>query len=274
MVAADLLRCAAQVASGVLLVTGTAGIGMLVVLQATAGVGTAVFTPAATGLVPSLVPAGVLRQANALLGLTTNVNKVVSISAAGVLVATLGSGWALLVDAATFAADERLRQLSAGGLLPPSGGEVSERDGAFRCAEGEHHLGHFGMPLLNSPPDGFQRADQRQRDAGVLRGQTAHLPRNWMAESLTRTCQRQRGSVEPVGRCRTRGPRHRPAVVIAAAQVARLRRRPRAIWHTVEGWMPYSRAITPPPCPGGSGSSAGTWPDRPVRAGLQAGCWW
>lgn len=104
MVVADVLRCAAQATSGLLLVTGTSGVGALVALQAIAGVGTAVFTPAATGLVPSLVPDSELRQANALLGLTAHVNKVVSISAAGVLVATLGSGWALILDAATFAA--------------------------------------------------------------------------------------------------------------------------------------------------------------------------
>ncbi|WP_182544497.1 MFS transporter [Halosaccharopolyspora lacisalsi] len=103
MVAADVLRCAAQAASGLLLVTDTSGIGVLIALQAAAGVGTALFTPAATGLVPSLVPESQLRQANALLSLTTHANKMISISTAGVLVATFGSGWALIVDAATFA---------------------------------------------------------------------------------------------------------------------------------------------------------------------------
>jgi MFS family permease len=110
MVGADVLRCATQATSGLLLVLGQAGLWHLVVLQALAGAGTAVFTPAAAGLVPELVPRRGLQRANALIGLATNTNKVVSISAAGLLVATAGPGVALLVDAATFAA-------SAGSLL-------------------------------------------------------------------------------------------------------------------------------------------------------------
>lgn len=104
MLGADVLRFGAQLAAGLLLVSGAAGVWHLVILQGLAGVGTAVFTPAATGLVPSLVPDEGLQRANALLGLTTNTNKVVSISVAGVLVATVGPGVALLVDAGTFAA--------------------------------------------------------------------------------------------------------------------------------------------------------------------------
>lgn len=103
MVGADVLRCGTQAISGLLLVSGQAELWHLVVLQALAGAGTAVFTPAAAGLVPELVPRSALQQANALLGLATNTNKVVSISVAGALVAAAGPGVALLVDAATFA---------------------------------------------------------------------------------------------------------------------------------------------------------------------------
>lgn len=103
MVVADVLRCAVQAVSGVLLVTGHAALVSLVVLQALAGAGTAVFVPAASGLVPALVGEEQAQQANALLGLAANVNKVLSISVAGLLVATVGPGLALLVDAATFA---------------------------------------------------------------------------------------------------------------------------------------------------------------------------
>lgn len=104
MVSADVLRCGTQAATGLLLVLGAAELWHLVVLQALAGAGTAVFTPTASGLVPSLVPADLLQRANALLGLAANTNKVLSISTAGILVATVGSGTALLVDAGTFAA--------------------------------------------------------------------------------------------------------------------------------------------------------------------------
>lgn len=104
MVAADVLRAATQASTGLLLVTGHAGVFSLVVLQALAGVGTAVFTPASQGLVPALVPARQLQQANAALGLAANTAKLGSISAAGALVAAAGPGVALLIDAATFAA--------------------------------------------------------------------------------------------------------------------------------------------------------------------------
>lgn len=103
MMAADLLRCAAQAASGVLLVTDHGGLVALAVLQALAGVGTAMFAPAASGLVPSLVEQSRIQEANALLSLIGNANKVLSISVAGILVVSLGPGTALLVDAATFA---------------------------------------------------------------------------------------------------------------------------------------------------------------------------
>lgn len=104
MVAADVLRCGTQAATGFLLIAGAAELWHLIVLQALAGAGTAVFTPTASGLVPSLVPPDLLQRANALLGLAANTNKVLSISTAGVLVATVGPGTALLVDAGTFAA--------------------------------------------------------------------------------------------------------------------------------------------------------------------------
>ena len=103
MVGADVLRAGTQAVTGLLLITGQAGVVSLVALQALAGVGTAVFTPASHGLVPELVPHVALQRANALLGLAANTAKLGSISAAGVLVATLGPGLALLVDAGTFA---------------------------------------------------------------------------------------------------------------------------------------------------------------------------
>lgn len=103
MMMADLLRCAAQAASGILLLTDHGGLAALAALQALAGVGAALFMPAASGLVPSLVGSGQVQEANALLSLIGNANKVLSISVAGILVTVLGLGTALLVDAATFA---------------------------------------------------------------------------------------------------------------------------------------------------------------------------
>jgi predicted MFS family arabinose efflux permease len=64
----------------------------------------AFFAPASAGLVPQLVPTETLQHANAMLRLSLNVTRVAALGAGGVLVASLGSGQAIAVDAASFAA--------------------------------------------------------------------------------------------------------------------------------------------------------------------------
>lgn len=138
MIGADVLRCATQAVTGLLLVTGHATVAALVALQALAGVGTALFTPAAQGLVPSLVSSEALQRANALLGLASNTTKLASISAAGVLVATLGPGLALMLDAGTFAASAvslaLLRLPADARRVERSSVAHDVRDGARRVA--------------------------------------------------------------------------------------------------------------------------------------------
>src|SRR3954470_5968719 len=86
-----------------LLIAGTAQVWSLALLAALNGAGTAFFAPASTALLPMLVPAGLLQQANALRGLAQSVGMVAGPALSGVLVATTGAGTALAVDAATFA---------------------------------------------------------------------------------------------------------------------------------------------------------------------------
>jgi hypothetical protein len=102
MVATDLVRLATQAASGALLVTGSAHVWHLAVLQAVYGSATAFYYPASTGLIPLTVSAGRLQQANALRGLSQAAGSVAGPAIAGVLVAGVGAGWALLADAASF----------------------------------------------------------------------------------------------------------------------------------------------------------------------------
>ncbi len=71
-------------------------------LSAITGTGVAGFMPASTGLVPATVPPDFLQSANAVLRLSTNGARILGAAVAGVLVATLGAGPALAVDAATF----------------------------------------------------------------------------------------------------------------------------------------------------------------------------
>jgi predicted MFS family arabinose efflux permease len=102
LVGTDLVMAATQGTVAVLLLTGSAEIWHLVVLQVVRGVATAFFFPAATGLVPQVISEPRLMQANALLRLSQSGVMIVGAAAGGVAVAAVGSGWALAFDAATF----------------------------------------------------------------------------------------------------------------------------------------------------------------------------
>jgi MFS family permease len=102
MVASDLLRFASQATAAALLISGEAEIWQLIVLNLLHGVGASFFIPASTGLVPQVVSPGRLQQANGLLSLTGSGFEVLGPVLAGVFVATIGPGWALAVDSATF----------------------------------------------------------------------------------------------------------------------------------------------------------------------------
>ncbi|MGO9761858.1 MAG: MFS transporter [Solirubrobacteraceae bacterium] len=103
MLASDAVRCVAQGASAALLLSGSAHVWQLAGLQALYGAAAGFFGPAATALVPQTMDAADLQQANALLGLSGNAAAILGPALAGVIVATLGPGWALAGDAGTFA---------------------------------------------------------------------------------------------------------------------------------------------------------------------------
>ncbi|AVT33363.1 MFS transporter [Plantactinospora sp. BC1] len=103
MVVSCALAALTQGAVAALVLTGTATIPALVALAAVNGVVAAFAWPAAAALVPQTVPAELLQSANALNRLGTNAAMIGGASLGGVLVAGVGPGWGLLVDAATFA---------------------------------------------------------------------------------------------------------------------------------------------------------------------------
>ena len=102
MVTTDVVMAATQAAAATLLLLDRAEIWHLVALQLVRGTANAFFFPASTGVVPTLVTADKLQQANALLRLTQSGVVVFGAALAGVAVALVGSGWALAFDAATF----------------------------------------------------------------------------------------------------------------------------------------------------------------------------
>jgi MFS family permease len=103
LILADLVRAAALVAMGVLSVTGVIEIWHLVVLALFMGVGEAFFGPAFGAIVPDLVSAELLVQANALQQLVQQAAaKLIGPALGGFVVAAIGPGPAFLVDAGTF----------------------------------------------------------------------------------------------------------------------------------------------------------------------------
>lgn len=103
VVASDVVSLASQGALAALLISGQAHLWQLIFLQAVYGTAAALFLPASSGLVPETVTAERLQQANALRFLSIGAAGVVGPALGGILVATVGSGSALAIDAATFA---------------------------------------------------------------------------------------------------------------------------------------------------------------------------
>ncbi len=135
MLVADLARAVVQLTMAGLLISGRAEVWMLAVLGACFGTAEAFFGPALNGLIPQTVPAPRVQQANAVLGLTSNVGMVAGPTIAGLLLAVTGPGEAIGIDAATFlvsaAALSRLRvaPVVADGDAPDPGLLAGLREG-------------------------------------------------------------------------------------------------------------------------------------------------
>jgi MFS family permease len=102
MLCSDAVRFVSQGTIAVLLLSGHAQLWHLIVSSAVWGTAAAFFTPASTGVVPETVSPPRLQQANALLGLTRNVVGLGAPTLAGVLIATVGTGWVFAIDSASF----------------------------------------------------------------------------------------------------------------------------------------------------------------------------
>ena len=102
MMAANVANAFAQGSAAALLITGNAEIWHLAALAAVNGGASAFFFPASSAIVPQTVPAPMLQQANALLSLAMNSAAIGGAAIGGFLVAAVGSGWAIAVDAGTF----------------------------------------------------------------------------------------------------------------------------------------------------------------------------
>jgi predicted MFS family arabinose efflux permease len=108
MVGADLVRLASQGALAALLVLGAPELWVVALLAGVTGAGTGFFSPASTGLLPAVVAPERLQEANGLRATAMAAGEIAGPLVAGVLVAATSPGWALGIDAATFAVSAAL----------------------------------------------------------------------------------------------------------------------------------------------------------------------
>jgi MFS family permease len=98
----NLVLAATQGLAAMLVITGTAELWMLIVLEALNGLTMALVFPAFAAIMPQLVPRDMLQSANVLQSMSRGALRVVGPSIAALLVVAVGPGWALAADALTY----------------------------------------------------------------------------------------------------------------------------------------------------------------------------
>src|SRR5438034_1019373 len=102
MIGSDAANLCVRLLMGALLVSGHAVIWELIALQAVGGAAVAFYSPASVGIVPETVPTPLLQQANSFMSIARYAAFPVGAAVGGTLVATIGPGYALLLDGATY----------------------------------------------------------------------------------------------------------------------------------------------------------------------------
>jgi MFS family permease len=125
MVGSSVAAALTQAAVAGLVLTHTATIPLLIGLAAINGMVAALAQPASASVLPLTVPAEVRQQANALVRIFLNGAAILGAPAAGIVVAVVGPGWGIAVDAATFA----VSVLCFAGLGAAIGGKRPEAPG-------------------------------------------------------------------------------------------------------------------------------------------------
>ena len=127
MVGSDVASTAVRTTMGVLLVAGHARVWELIALQAVGGAAVAFYSPASYGLVREVVPEEELQQANALLAIARYAAFPLGAAIGGPIVAFVGSGTALLVDAGTYATSALLlSQIDVESIAKAGAGFIRE----------------------------------------------------------------------------------------------------------------------------------------------------
>ncbi|MET9375673.1 MFS transporter [Streptomyces sp. NPDC002992] len=109
MVAANVLNCVSQGAFAVLVLAGDPQLWQMMVLTALCGTGQAFFNPAAEGMLMSSVSGEQVSRAFALFRMAMHGAGIGGAALGGAMIAVVGPGWVLAIDAAAFALAGALR---------------------------------------------------------------------------------------------------------------------------------------------------------------------
>lgn len=102
MVGSSVAAALTQGVVAALVLTHNATIPLLIGLAAANGMVAALALPASSSILPQTVPGEIRQQANALNRISLNTAAILGAPAAGIVVAAVGPGWGIVVDAASF----------------------------------------------------------------------------------------------------------------------------------------------------------------------------
>ena len=133
MALSGVVATASQAVTALVFLTGSARVWELMVLAALQGTARAFGNPAMGALIPDTISPGRLQQATALLYISSSAIDIGGAAVGGLLVAAIGPGWTILLNAATSLAEVAIRFLMR---VDESARVVRERR-AFRHDLGE-----------------------------------------------------------------------------------------------------------------------------------------
>jgi MFS family permease len=99
---ADMLLAFLVIGNGIAYVTGNGSVILFTVVGFFSGVLNAIWYPAMSALTSDLADPEILQDSNAATMLSGNIALILGTAVAGIIVATIGPGWAIIIDGVTF----------------------------------------------------------------------------------------------------------------------------------------------------------------------------
>jgi MFS family permease len=185
MVGSSALAAATQGAIATLVLTHSATVPLLIVLSAVNGMVGALSMPASAAILPQTVPADERQQANALNRLFFNTAAVIGAPVAGIVVATVGPGWGIMFDAATFVlagACYALLRVPQPAAAPPAPDPIQPPPEAEPANRAGQAVDDPGAMLIGAEQAAGQPAGEGPKSilADLLTGWSEFRSRTWL----------------------------------------------------------------------------------------------